>query len=164
MPVGCLSGESTIPKNRNVAPGSPPPASSNGSSGMEVVVTSSVLNAADQFAFMQQTLLLQIFRLGPDNHQHHPGSGAGSGGNRLGSNSPNSLSSGASGGSGSTGSGPGGASSGGNQVLECPTCAAFSDHCCQNENGFLMFHDFKLANSNCSSWDQRMAEAISSLR
>ena len=163
MPVGCLSGESTIPKNRNVAPGSPPPASSNGSSGMEVVVTSSVLNAADQFAFMQQTLLLQIFRLGPDQH-HHPGSGAGSGGNRLGSNSPNSLSSGASGGSGSTGSGPGGASSGGNQVLECPTCAAFSDHCCQNENGFLMFHDFKLANSNCSSWDQRMAEAISSLR
>ena len=50
MPVGCLGGGS---------------ASNNGGLGkpMDVIVTSTVLNAADQFAFMQQTLLMQIFRL-----------------------------------------------------------------------------------------------------
>ena len=50
MPVGCLGGGS---------------ASNNGglAKPMDVIVTSTVLNAADQFAFMQQTLLMQIFRL-----------------------------------------------------------------------------------------------------
>ena len=45
MPVGSCLGES-----------------SSSTSQMDVIVTSSVLNTADQFAFMQQTLLLQIFR------------------------------------------------------------------------------------------------------
>lgn len=45
MPVGCL--------------GDPEGSVSN----METMLTSSVLNTADQFAFMQQTLLLQIFRV-----------------------------------------------------------------------------------------------------
>ena len=50
MPVGCLGGGS---------------ASNNGglAKPMDVIVTSTILNAADQFAFMQQTLLMQIFRL-----------------------------------------------------------------------------------------------------
>ena len=50
MPVGCLGGGS---------------ASNNGglAKPKDVIVTSTVLNAADQFAFMQQTLLMQIFRL-----------------------------------------------------------------------------------------------------
>ena len=54
MPVGCLGGGS---------------ASNNGglAKPMDVIVTSTVLNAADQFAFMQQTLLMQIFRLNHSN-------------------------------------------------------------------------------------------------
>ena len=61
MPVGCLGGGG--------GGGSASNNSSNGGHGghhakpMDVIVTSTILNAADQFAFMQQTLLMQIFRL-----------------------------------------------------------------------------------------------------
>ena len=58
MPVGCLGG---------VGSGGGGEASSNNgghAKPMDVIITSSVLNASDQFAFMQQTLLMQIFRLG----------------------------------------------------------------------------------------------------
>ena len=58
MPVGCLGG---------VGSGSGGEAASNNgghAKPMDVIITSSVLNASDQFAFMQQTLLMQIFRLG----------------------------------------------------------------------------------------------------
>ena len=127
MPVGCLSGENTMPRKAD----------------MEVVVTSSVLNAADQFAFMQQTLLLQIFRVG-DRVLPSP--------QRNGS--PNSLS--------SSGSSSGVSMSNG-KVNDCPTCAPFTDHCCQNENGLNLFQDFKLANSNCY-WDQKLADGINGLR
>ena len=51
MPVGCLGGGS----HELQAPSNGP---------MDIIMTSSVLNTADQFAFMQQTLLMQIFRVG----------------------------------------------------------------------------------------------------
>ena len=76
MPVGCLSGESnsTLPRGggggaRSLT-ASPAATGATAADNLEVVVTSSVLNAADQFAFMQQTLLLQIFRIGKS-QQHH---------------------------------------------------------------------------------------------
>ena len=47
MPVGsCLGGQ--IDNNEEA------------NNGMEVIMTSSLLNQADQFAFMQQTLLMQV--------------------------------------------------------------------------------------------------------
>ena len=47
MPVGsCLGGK--IDNNEEA------------NNGMEVIMTSSLLNQADQFAFMQQTLLMQV--------------------------------------------------------------------------------------------------------
>ena len=74
MPVGCLGGGG----------GGGGSASNNSSNGgghhgghhakpMDVIVTSTILNAADQFAFMQQTLLMQIFRL---NHCTPPPDGS----------------------------------------------------------------------------------------
>ena len=51
MPVGCLGGGGSASNNGGHA------------KPMDVIVTSTVLNTADQFAFMQQTLLMQIFRL-----------------------------------------------------------------------------------------------------
>jgi len=99
MPVGCLGGGS---------------ASNNGglAKPMDVIVTSTVLNAADQFAFMQQTLLMQIFRL---NHSQvslttdSSGSNNGANGNGC-SQMPSIL------------------------AQKCPTCIAFSDRCCQEDN------------------------------
>ena len=35
----------------------------NNEANLEVIMTSSVLNQADQFAFMQQTLLMQVISL-----------------------------------------------------------------------------------------------------
>jgi len=54
MPVGCLGGDGAA---ACVANGSAAEEVS-----LDVMVTSAVLNAAEQMAFMQQTLLLQIFR------------------------------------------------------------------------------------------------------
>ena len=60
MPVGfCLGEMSPSAGNGDDRGGLAP--SSNGAA-LDVIVTSSVLNTADQFAFMQQTLLMQIFR------------------------------------------------------------------------------------------------------
>ena len=60
MPVGFCLGEMS-PSVGNADDHGGLAASSNGA-GLDVIVTSSVLNTADQFAFMQQTLLMQIFR------------------------------------------------------------------------------------------------------
>ncbi len=117
MPVGCLGGGGNSAAHIG-----------GNASDMEVIVTSSVLNSADQFAFMQQTLLMQIFRV------HHPSSAS-------------SSSSGSS-----------------NHSLNCPTCIAFNDQCCQMENGIQLFHEFLEANLHCSVWDQKLSDALSHLR
>ena len=118
MPVGCLGGLGSASNGLE----------SDKSDKLDVIVTSSVLNSADQFAFMQQTLLLQIFRI-------HP----------VGAGSPvSSISS--------------------NNTLSCPTCIAFSDHCCQHENGIVLFREFIEANLHCCLWDQKLADALASLR
>ena len=57
MPVGCLGG---------VGSGGGGEASSNNgghAKPMDVIITSSVLNASDQFAFMQQTFLRLEFKV-----------------------------------------------------------------------------------------------------
>lgn len=116
MPVGCLGGMigggSSSGPSKLEANGDP----------MEVIVTSSVLNAADQFAFMQQTLLMQIFRLNQESE-------------RASSSSSN-----------------------------CPTCIAFSDHCCQEDNGNRLFQEFIEANLHYCMWDQNSSDALYSLR
>lgn len=111
MPVGCLGG---------MIGGGPSSKLEPNGSDMEVIVTSSVLNAADQFAFMQQTLLMQIFRL------NHGESGA--------------------------------------VASNCPTCIAFSDHCCQEDNGNRLFQEFIDANLHYCVWDQNSSDALYSLR
>ena len=48
--------------------------------------------------------------------------------------------------------------------LPCPTCIAFSDHCCQQENGLILFDEFIEANMHCCVWEQRLSDALASLR
>ena len=68
MPVGCLGGSSSnTGTNGNHNNHEFYHYSQESEPKMDIIVTSSVLNAADQFAFMQQTLLMQIFRLGNPN-------------------------------------------------------------------------------------------------
>lgn len=109
---------------------------------MDVIVTSTVLNAADQFAFMQQTLLMQIFRL---NHsQVSPttdSSGSNNGANGNGSSQMPSV-----------------------LAQKCPTCIAFSDRCCQEDNGYRLFEEFIEANLHYCVWDQSSSDALYSLR
>jgi hypothetical protein len=45
----------------------------------------------------------------------------------------------------------------------CPTCVAFSDHCCQQESGMQIFHEFLEANL-VNYWDAKLTEALASLR
>ena len=114
MPVGSCLGSESGPH------GACAPLEADPADALDSVVTSSVLNAAEQFAFMQQTLLLQIFRT-----EH--------------------------------------AQNGGSNDLSCPTCIAFSDHCCQNERGLDLFREFQDMNLQCY-WDARLSEAVASLR
>ena len=148
---------------------------------MEVFITSSVLNAAEQFAFMQHTLLLQIFRENGSNGNHSRySSGNGkttqnSNGHDVlqngtlaaneqssfsGSVSPNAFSNSSSLSSPSPSSSPLPI----NLTNSCPTCVAFNDgQCCQNDNGLSIFQEFRMANNHCY-WDGKLSEAIASLR
>ena len=152
---------------------------------MEVFITSSVLNAAEQFAFMQHTLLLQIFReSGTSAKAENDNSMTryfGPGGVRLpngnngvhrqpplsteqstlsGSISPNAFSNSSSMSSPSPSSSPLPT----NSTSSCPTCIAFNDgQCCQNENGMTLFQEFKHANIHCY-WDAKLSDAIANLR
>ena len=62
MPVGCLGGGSGN-ESHGGGGGGGGPRGQQQQPDLEVIVTSSILNSADQFAFMQQTLLMQIFRI-----------------------------------------------------------------------------------------------------
>lgn len=62
MPVGCLGGGSGNGSHGGGGGGGGPRGQQQ-QPDLEVIVTSSILNSADQFAFMQQTLLMQIFRI-----------------------------------------------------------------------------------------------------
>ena len=160
MPVGCLGGGS--------GNGSHGGGGSGGGGGgprgqhqpdLEVIVTSSILNGADQFAFMQQTLLMQIFRV--TTPPPAPNGNANGNGNHNNGCSP--LSSGSTS-STSTTSAASAASNSGATSLTCPTCIAFSDHCCQQENGMILFQEFIEANIHCCVWEQRLSDALASLR
>ena len=48
-------------------------------------------------------------------------------------------------------------------TLMCPTCVAFSDHCCQQESGLQIFQEFLEANAG-HYWEARLSEALASLR
>ena len=61
MPVGCLGNAARGAKEE--------PFRKNGTDNFETILTSSRLNSSDQFAFMQHTLLLQIFRDPDDEDQ-----------------------------------------------------------------------------------------------
>ena len=140
MPVGCLGG---ISGSNGGRPYGDDRAGGGGGHDMEVIVTSSVLNAADQFAFMQQTLLMQIFRINPNSSTNSMNGNSG-----LGSPLANSAA----------------ASTSQISPLTCPTCIAFSDQCCQNENGLSLFQEFIEANIHCCVWEQRLSDALASLR
>ena len=140
------------------------------SSNLDVIMTSSVLNTADQFAFMQQTLLMQIFRAPPITTAPSPppsqppslppminGCGNASNGAWNGNGTARSASRTSSGSSGSNGDGAASA------TLMCPTCVAFSDHCCQQESGLQIFQEFLEANAG-HYWDARLSDALASLR
>ena len=47
---------------------------------------------------------------------------------------------------------------------KCPTCIAFSDHCCQEDNGYRLFEEFIEANLHYCVWDQSSSDALYSLR
>ena len=64
----------------------------------------------------------------------------------------------------STTSAASGSNSSGTTSLTCPTCIAFSDHCCQQENGMILFQEFIEANIHCCVWEQRLSDALASLR
>ena len=141
MPVGCLGGISGS-NGRPYGDDRPGGGREGGGQDMEVIVTSSVLNAAEQFAFMQQTLLMQIFRINPNSSANSINGNSGLG---------NPL----------TNSGPAASST---SPLTCPTCIAFSDQCCQHENGLSLFQEFIEANIHCCVWEQRLSDALASLR
>ena len=93
-----------------------------------IIITSAQLNNREQFAFMQRTLLVQIFK---EVSKHN----------------------------GTTANG------GAEQDLNCPTCVAFSDRCCQSEpsTGQELFREFVKINLDCY-WDASLAEALNTLR
>ena len=153
---------------------------------MEVFITSSILNAAEQFAFMQQTLLLQIFRQNGSNAKFENGNGsknASINGKHAsspvrsndslphtslpadhstlsGSVSPNVFSNSSSISSPSPSSSPLPT----NLTNGCPTCVAFNDgQCCQNDSGLSIFQEFRMANIHCY-WDGKLSDAVASLR
>ena len=153
---------------------------------MEVFITSSILNAAEQFAFMQHTLLLQIFRQNGSNAKFENGNGsknASINGKHIsspvrssdslphtsltaehstlsGSVSPNGFSNSSSISSPSPSSSPLPT----NLINGCPTCVAFNDgQCCQNDNGLSLFQEFRMANIHCY-WDGKLSDAVASLR
>lgn len=155
MPVGsCLGSDHT--STLQYGGGHAHSASSNGDSRgetpMEVIMTSAVLNTAEQFAFMQQTLLMQIFRVpGPPNQ------------GQIQRSSPQAFESLSSSGSSSS-SNSGGRNSSNNDFMPvCPTCIAFSDQCCQLEAGMVLFHEFLETNLQ-GFWDAKLSEALVSLR
>ena len=168
MPVGFCLGEMSPSGAAGNADGD---GASSGEGGLDVIVTSSVLNTADQFAFMQQTLLMQIFRSPPITTAPSPpppplslpingcrnaANGAWNG-NGNGGGAARSASRTSSGSSNSNGDCSGAA------TLMCPTCVAFSDHCCQQESGLQIFQEFLEANAG-HYWDARLSEALASLR
>ena len=153
---------------------------------MEVFITSSILNAAEQFAFMQNTLLLQIFRETIPNGKGENGSvpryspsisktvscanakeetlypvtPVAESVTLSGSVSPNPFS------NASSLSSPSPSSSPLPPFLSygCPTCVAFNNgKCCQNDNGLSIFQDFRGANMNCY-WDGKLSDAIANLK
>ena len=138
MPVGCLGGISG--SNGRPYGDDRPGGGRESGQDMEVIVTSSVLNAAEQFAFMQQTLLMQIFRINPNSSANSINGNSGLG-NPLTNPAPAASS-----------------------PLTCPTCIAFSDQCCQHENGLSLFQEFIEANIHCCVWEQRLSDALASLR
>ena len=143
MPVGCLGGGSGNGSHGGGGGGGPRgQQQQQHQPDLEVIVTSSILNSADQFAFMQQTLLMQIFRLTtPPNASNGNNNGCSLSSSTTSSTSTTSASS-----------------------LTCPTCIAFSDHCCQQENGMILFQEFIEANIHCCVWEQRLSDALASLR
>ena len=145
MPVGCLGGISGS-NGRPYGDDRPGGSREGGGQDMEVIVTSSVLNAAEQFAFMQQTLLMQIFRINPNASANLINGNSGLG-NPL-TNSALAASS----------------ASPTQSPLTCPTCIAFSDQCCQHENGLSLFQEFIEANIHCCVWEQRLSDVLASLR
>lgn len=165
MPVGFCLGE----MSPSGAAGNPEGGDglSSGEGGLDVIVTSSVLNTADQFAFMQQTLLMQIFRAPPITTAPSPppsypsamsvvnGCGNAANGAWNGNGAARSASRTSSGSSNSNGDC--------SATLMCPTCVAFSDHCCQQESGLQIFQEFLEANAG-HYWDARLSEALASLR
>ena len=167
MPVGFCLGE----MSPSGATGDAASMGDASSGGLDVIVTSSVLNTADQFAFMQQTLLMQIFRAPPITTAPSPspssqppslppminGCGNASNGAWNGNGAARSASRTSSGSSGSNGDCAASA------TLMCPTCVAFSDHCCQQESGLQIFQEFLEANAG-HYWDARLSEALASLR
>ena len=155
---------------------------------MEVIITSSILNAAEQFAFMQQTLLLQIFRgsitnetgengtplrYSPSRNTRIASRSNGNDDNMLrssthgtdsitfcGSASPNTFSNSSSLSSPSPSASPQPPP----PTFGCPTCVAFNDgKCCQNDSGLSIFQEFRTANMHCY-WDVKLSEAIANLR
>ena len=132
---------------------------------MDTILTSAALNAADQFAFMQQTLLLQIYRI---QQPHQVINGVKMQNNNTQYDSPMSSNNGRHS-SPSSGESPPSSTASSNQssatssTLVCPTCIAFSDTCCQMDNGGEIFQDFIEANLHCY-WDVKLSEALASLR
>ena len=126
MPVGCLGNFDETSSNQI----------NENDNKMDVIVTSSSLNSAEQFAFMQQTLLMQIFRISPANSHN---------GGRISVQSESSSSNGSS------------------CLSSCPTCIAFADQCCQHDSGVDIFNEFVEINLQCF-WDAKISEAIGSLR
>uniref|UniRef100_A0A0K2T0G6 Putative LOC100650169 [Bombus terrestris] n=1 Tax=Lepeophtheirus salmonis TaxID=72036 RepID=A0A0K2T0G6_LEPSM len=123
MPVGsCLNGNKSCEDNLQHHP--------EHHSGQ----TSHILNMVEQFAFMQHTLLLQIFRLPTP----IPCS---SGSNHHGASSFIEK-----------------------KVNNCPTCVAFSELCCQNESGRALFYEFLDVNTTNYLWDCKLGDAIQSMR
>ena len=165
MPVGFCLGEMSPSGAAGDANGVSDGASS-GEGGLDVIVTSSVLNTADQFAFMQQTLLMQIFRAPPITTAPSPPppttttlpgmiNGCGNASNGAWSGNGRSASRTSSGSSNSNGDS--------SATLMCPTCVAFSDRCCQQESGLQIFQEFLEANAG-HYWDARLSDALASLR
>ena len=113
MPVGCLGNAARGAQDEE-------PFLKNGQN-FETILTSSRLNSSDQFAFMQQTLLHQIFRISDES----------------GSATDDPLR-----------SSPSSSSSDDGSIL-CPTCVGFSDQCCRNDSFAMNFSKiFNVLNQN----------------
>ena len=157
MPVGCLGDGSNLSSAGSTA--------NMNNMAMDTILTSAALNAAEQFAFMQQTLLLQIFRIQQPIHTTN-GLKMKNNNNNISAHYDSPLSS-SNGRNSSHSSGESSSSSSSNQsstgLLVCPTCIAFSDTCCQTDNGGEIFQDFIEANLHCY-WDVKLSEALANLR